>query len=263
MRRVVRSNPLGAFWVLTGVFSWWAWPLYLAGWSPSPVVGFGPAVAAVAVLALTKGRGGLHRLWASMTRWRVGWRWYTFVLGIPVLISIVAATLNVAFGAETPSAEDLARWPDVLQVFVLYFLWEEPVVLYFLVPGIGGTWEEPGFRGYAFPRLRERYSWMLAGGVLGCGWVVWHLPLLVHGIIYWPDVLLILAASMVFAWLVEATRSVLLAMTLHTANNAVGVGFFIPMFTGDDAVRQSLLLALGWVVTAFLGTMRGWRTQRA
>jgi membrane protease YdiL (CAAX protease family) len=239
-RALVRAHPLEAFWVATLVCSWWPWPLYLAGAVPSPVVGFGPALGACIVLALTEGGRGVRELWWGITRWRVAPGWYALALGLPVAVTASAAALNVAAGAQAPTAGQLARWPDVLSVFVLFLT----------VPGIGGTWEEPGFRGYALTELRITRSLRSAAALLGVGWVLWHLPLFVHGFILAPDVLAILGAGVVLAWLVDQTGSVLLAMLLHTMNNAFSGEFVAPMFTGVDAFRQATLTAAVWAALA-------------
>jgi membrane protease YdiL (CAAX protease family) len=56
------------------------------------------------------------------------------------------------------------------------------------------------------------------------------------------DVVFILAASVVFAWLVVGTGgSVLLPMIMHAANNAISGEYISPMFSGTDGV------VLGWV----------------
>ncbi len=81
------------------------------------------------------------------------------------------------------------------------------------------------------------------------GWVLWHLPLFVYGFILWPDVIAILAASFVLAWLVASTESVLLAMFFHSMDNAAGE-LFGPMFQGTDSLHQALHLALIWALLA-------------
>ncbi len=125
----VKSHPLVVFWVLAYACSWAMWPLYLAGWSPSPIIGFGPALAAAIVLAVTEGRPGLRGLLAKSTKWRVPPVWYAVALGGPLVVSSVAALLTVAAGAPAPTREALANWPSIFVVFVLFIV----------VPGIGGT----------------------------------------------------------------------------------------------------------------------------
>ena len=240
VRRFVKRHPLVTFFVLAYALSWWPAIPSLDLW-PEPVIGVGPFLAAVAVLALTSGKAGVTDLLRRMVRWRVGVRWWAVALLLPVAAAGTATALNVLLGAEAPSAAELGDWPNVVPIFL--------VVL--LVPGLGGAWEEPGFRGYALPRLAERRSPLAAALLLSIFWVGWHLPLFLTGGIEWPDVALIPAASVVFAWVVTNARgSVLIVMVLHAMNNAVSGNFFSQMFGGDDAVRQSALLAVVWIVVA-------------
>jgi uncharacterized protein len=67
----VRCYPLLVFFVLAYVFSWWPWPLYALGLAPGTILGFGPFLAALVVLALTRGKVGILELLKRMVRWRV------------------------------------------------------------------------------------------------------------------------------------------------------------------------------------------------
>jgi uncharacterized protein len=124
-------------------------------------------------------------------------------------------------------------------------------VIVLLVPGVGGAWEEPGWRGYALPRLQPGRSALTASLLLAVAIAGWHLPLMVAGQVAYSDVVLIFAAVIVFNWVFNNTGgSVLLIMLMHAANNAVSGSFFSPMFTGADSVRQSWLLAAVWTAAA-------------
>ena len=120
-------------------------------------------------------------------------------------------------------------------------------------PGVGGAWEEPGWRGYAVPRLQHGRSALVASLILGVLIAGWHLPLILVGQVRYPDIVLILAAVIVFNWVFNnAKGSVLIIMLMHAANNAVSGSFFSPMFSGADSVREAWLLALVWWVVAVL-----------
>jgi CAAX protease family protein len=240
---LVRRHPLVTFFVLAYALSWWAWILYALDLFPNPIASFGPFLAALVVLALTEGKAGIGRLFRRMIRWRVAPGWYAVALLLPVVLTGIAAALNVLLGAQPPTPAQLGGWPVLIPTFAVLLL----------VPGFGGAWEEPGWRGYATPRLQRGRSALVASLILAALIAGWHLPLMVAGQIHYSDIVLIFAAVIVVNWLFNnAKGSVLIVMLLHAANNTVSGSFFSPMFTGADSVRQSWLLALVWGVMAIL-----------
>ena len=252
LRGWVRTRPVVAFFVLTLLLSWWPWPLYAAGWAPLPVASFGPFLAAVAVLVLGGDRDGVRALWASMRDWRIGARGWILVLGIPVLLTSVAAGLNLVLGAKSVTfhAGDLAAVPVVF-------------ALALLVPGLGGAWEEPGWRGFAFPRLAGRSGWIRAALILGVVGALWHLPLILSGSDSWWDLGLLVGVNVVLARVFMSTRSVLSLMALHAMNNAFAGNFVTGMFEGGDSDRQAALTALVWAVTAVVVVLATSRREPA
>jgi uncharacterized protein len=238
---LVKRHRLTAFFILAYALSWWAWILYALGVFPNPVASFGPFLAAIVVLALTEGKAGLLGLFRRMIRWRVAPGWYAVALLLPAVLTAVATMLNVMLGAQAPSPAQLGAWPGIFSTFAIVLL----------VPGVGGAWEEPGWRGYAVPRLQHGRSALVASLILGVLIAGWHLPLIVVGQVQYPDIVLILAAVIVFNWVFNnAKGSVLIIMLMHAANNAVSGSFFSPMFTGADSIREAWLLALVWAVVA-------------
>jgi uncharacterized protein len=81
--------------------------------------------------------------------------------------------------------------------------------------------EEVGWRGYALPRLRERYGALPASLLLGLLWGLWHIPMfLMVDLDLATAILLVLvfmpAGSVVFGWFFEKTRgSLTIAILLH------------------------------------------------
>jgi uncharacterized protein len=240
---LMKRHPLVTFFILAYALSWWAWILYAVGLFGGPIACFGPFLAAIVVLAVTEGKAGVVGLFRRMVRWRVAPGWYAVALLLPVVLTSIAAALNVLLGAQPPSAAQLSVWPGVLSTFAFVLL----------IPGAGGAWEEPGWRGYAVPRLQHGRSALLASLILGVLIAGWHLPLMVTGEVHYSDIVLIIAAAIVVNWVFNNARgSVLIVMLLHAANNAVSGSFFSPMFSGADSVRQSWLLVLVWAVAAGL-----------
>ena len=240
---MVKRYPLISFFVLAYALSWWGWFLYAFNDALPPVASFGPFLAALIVLAITHGRAGVLGLLRRMVRWRVRPVWYVVALGLPVAVTLCAAMLNVFLGAPAPSAGELGGWASLLPTFLLILL----------IPGLGGAWEEPGWRGYALPQLQVGRSALVASLILGVLWAFWHLPLMVVGQINWSDLVLVIAAAIVSTWLFNsASGSVLILMVFHAMNNTISGSFISPMFSGADSVRQGWLLAGLWCVVALI-----------
>ena len=243
---LVRRYPLTAFFVLACALSWWPWILYSVGLSPTPIVGVGPFLAALLVLAVTEGKSGVVGLLRRMVRWRVGIQWYAVALLLPIVVILAAAALNVfLLGAQrTSSVADLGGWSSFLLLFLLSLL----------IPGFAGTWEEPGFRGYALPRLQFRYSALIASLILGVLWAFWHLPFVVTGEHIWIDAtLFIIEWSIVYTWLFNnAKGSVLIVMLFHAMNNTFSSAFESQMFSGADSVNQAWLRLALWGLVAIV-----------
>lgn len=237
----VNRYPLSTFFALAYALSWWPWILYVFELSPQPIVGFGPFLAAVIVLSITRGKRGVVTLLRQMVQWRVPLKWYAVALLLPVAIAVAATGVNLLAGAQTPSAIELGAWPSLLSTFLLLLL----------VPGIGGAWEEPGWRGYALPRLQVGRSALSASLILWVGLVVWHLPLFLVGEIHWSDAIFMFGFVVIFNWVFNNTSgSVLIIMLMHAMNNTISGDFFGPMFSGVDSTRQSWCSAAIWCAVA-------------
>jgi hypothetical protein len=229
LSNVIKRHSLLTFFVLAYALSWGAIP-----WAGPKLLPWGPAVAAIIVLAMTEGKPGVKDLLGQMGRWRVGFKWYIVALSIPLGYGLVAAGLNVLFGA---AIGQLDLWYNLLLLIPLFLL-------------LGGQWEEPGWTGYALPRLQVGGSALAASLIFSIFRVGWHLPLFLYGEILWADILFNIAMQIVVTWLYNSThRSVLIVMVLHLMQNISG-GLFNPMFSGGDAVNYAWLRAALYGVVA-------------
>jgi membrane protease YdiL (CAAX protease family) len=220
-----RRRDLPLYFVLAFGLSWWPWPLVAMNPDSSPMVPFGPLLAAIIAAALTGGRRELRRLVTQLGRWPSTPYWYLIALLVPVLITGLAAGLTVALGgapAGPPSRPDAGA---VLATFV------STVV-------IVGLFEEVGWRGYALPRLQQKMTGLRAALLLGVIWGLWHLPLLVSD----PSrqrpvtqfVILVVAQSVVLTWLYNSTRASLPLVIISHATIDTVARFVLPQFTGSD-----------------------------
>jgi membrane protease YdiL (CAAX protease family) len=244
MISLVKRHPIITFFVLSYVISWVAYPMWASGLYPiAPVFSFAPFLVALLVLAITQGKSGVGGLLRRMVRWRVGLKWYVAALLIPAGITVAAAVLNVVLGAQAPSSAELGSWTGLLVTFLAVLL----------IPGLGGAWEEPGWRGFALPRLQSGRSALFASLILGVLIAGWHLPLMFVGQVHYADLLTIMGAVIIFNWVFNnANGSVLIIMLMHATNNTISGQLFGTMFSGADSVRQSWLVAVLWCAVAIV-----------
>lgn len=234
-----QNNRLTAFFGLTFAVSWCLWPAYALGFSPTPFLACGPLVAALAVIGVTEGRPGYRTLGARMIRWRVGWQWWVVALGMPLAVLAVAALANVAFWAAPAPVLSKMAWTDLGLVFAVRII----------NPLDGPLGEEPGWRGCALPQLQANRSRLKGGLVLAALVTLWHLPIVVVGML--PPLALIatFAITLVYQWLFNHTAgSVLMTMVFHIAQGTVSYAAL--GFAGADANRMDWLIAALWCAIA-------------
>jgi membrane protease YdiL (CAAX protease family) len=127
-----------------------------------------------------------------------------------------------------------------------------PTYLITLVAGIilGPLWEEPGWRGFALPRLQRQYGPLAGTLVLGFLWALWHAPGFLGGwLVGSPLALLVssLAFSIIMSWVYNNARgSILLMILLHSSSSAaISVGTFV--LPSNLSAAASSLVNNGWI----------------
>ena len=232
---MIRRHPLVAFFVLAYLLTWWVYPLLFV----SPLIGllglFGPALAAILVTGLTEGRAGVGVLLRRLVHWRVPLPWWAAALGLPALLSLVAALL---YAVGWSSGVTLGRLSLIELVLVV------------LVAG-----EELGWRGYALPKLLDRFSPLVASVVLGVLWWLWHLPTFFipgtpqYGLSIPAFLVMTTAYSILLTWVWGPTGGSVLVATLAHGMINVSQGFFL---AGVDPSLRYWLLAVSWGAAALV-----------
>jgi uncharacterized protein len=239
------------FFLVTFVFSWSIWILLAITGCENGVLDimgrFGPLVAALLLTGVLDGRAGLAGLWKRMLIWRVHPGWYAFAFLGTAVVALGAIGIHIWMGGGALQFNDPAQLYLVVPVFV-----------YVLVLSVAG--EETGWRGYALPRLQERWGALPASLVIGVVWGVWHLPLfwmpgnfhteIPFGLFLLQDV----ALSVVITWLFNRTGgSLLLVHLFHAASNTtIGVLPILPQDTGGDIRPLGIAVALLSIVAVIV-----------
>jgi membrane protease YdiL (CAAX protease family) len=237
----IKRYPQVVFWLIAWATSFFGF--YMRALYPSDLWGFfvwGSFVGGALVTGIADGRGGLKTYFNRIVRWRVGIQWYAVALFLPLALRLAAFGLNIASGATVASNPQMPAWGDLIFDVVIIF--------FFIALG-----EEPGFRGFALPRLLIARSALAASLILGVLHTIWHLPLFITG--EDPAItttLIILSGSILITWLFNHARgSVLIIMILHTSVNFWG-DIFRPLFTGPDVMKQEIWLTVAYVGAAVL-----------
>lgn len=240
MRQWVVAHPVGAYALLAYLFSWTLWsPAVLGGAGAAVVVLFflgvlGPAASAVVVSRVT---GAPVRPWArQIVRWRVPLRYYVYALGLPASLFAIINLELALLGHDI----DLGLLGERVPAYLATFL---------LVLTIGGGLEEPGWRGFALPRLQEQHTPVKATLILGALWGIWHLPL--YGLGFVGPMLF----AFFYTWLYNRTGSVLLCILLH-ASFTPALDHLVLRADGL-AVDVAILLTLLAGAAALVGLTRG------
>lgn len=224
MKTLIQKNPLLFFLLFTFSISW------ITGFPTVFVPGkfeglaylsnFGPALGALIVVGIVEGSDGIKRLIRSLFQWRVRFIWYLVVLLGPALTMAAAVILHYVFtgiGLVQSFTEWVFALPQHLLMIVSIFI--------FMMVGIWG--EEVGWRGFALPKLQEKYHPLLASLILGAIWAIWHLPLFFIkgsqqaqlGMTYF--FLATLGYSILYSWIYNGSKeSLFMIWLLHSMNNA-------------------------------------------
>ena len=123
----------------------------------------------------------------------------------------------------------------------------------------GPLGEEPGWRGFALPRLQWRNGPLVGSLILGVLWACWHLPLFWSGV--WtpptiPNILMfdvmITALTIIMTWVFNHVNGSLLIMMLtHASFNTFANEVEAPLFPAPILNEYGLLpVLIGFTVTA-------------
>jgi len=217
-RKWVHRHELIAFFFVSFLFSWFVFGA-LYGVIGSERIGssrywhvpfaWGPLIGGGLVTWLA---GGSVREWGRQAiRWDVDPRWYVAAVGLPLILTntdqLVVALAGVSLSLTAPVDELLV---DFLITFFL-----------------AGALEEFGWRGFAQPRLQERYGALVGAVIVGCAWGLWHYPWIVLGGEGYQESFLVfviftVVASVILAGLYNGTRGALpIVMLTHALINVM------------------------------------------
>jgi membrane protease YdiL (CAAX protease family) len=185
------------------------------------IAAYAPFLAGIITTLIYSGRAGLWNWLKLVFKWRIPVWWY-LVGG--VLINFLFVALHIGLylllGGRILLANGDIPWYGYLVIF--------PVSVFLGFPFGSGLGEEAGWRGFALPKLLERYSPVTASIILGVLWGFWHTPALLmqswdgssQGLLLFVYVI---PLTMIMTWVyLKSRRSTIPLMLMHTGGNLYG-----------------------------------------
>lgn len=217
----------------------------------------GPSLSGIIMTGLVLGRKGYSELISRMMRWRVGISWWAIALLTgPVLVAAILFGLSLFSSDYLPG---LVTADDKLSLLIFGIAW-----------GLigGGLLEELGWTGFVVPTLRQNYSIIKTGLVVGVLWGIWHFLIAVWAsttLSGLGSVLIFIFGFMIFylfslpayrilmVWVYDRTGSLLVAMSMHAVLSASTL-ILQPIATGTPYFIWNIVLALAlWLIVALVG----------
>jgi membrane protease YdiL (CAAX protease family) len=249
------TPPLRLFFVLAFALTWGIGgiALLIGLWMPesrplatsSPLyylAAYSVSLTGIVLTARYDGWEGLRRLGRRLLPWRSPLRWYLIV------VASYAAITAIALGTAAlvqPTTAAIPPWSAFLTSLVIA-----------IVKDPGPLGEEFGWRGFALPRLLERYSPLDASVRLGLIHAAWHIPLFfIPGMpqtqVSFPLFTLGVVSIAIFntALYLRTGANLLLAILVHLLANVWG-GFALEVqalnvFFAAEAIAAALVVLAG------------------
>jgi uncharacterized protein len=171
-----------------------------------------PTISGLILTFAIGGTDGVKSILLRFLKWKVSPLWYiaaSALLWIPLLFGLVYTVLG--FPAPGLAA---GLTPLFLIGQIAFTLYSGPLA------------EEAGWRGFALPRLQQRFGALTSSLILGVLWACWHLPFYGQagggaGIPFPAYAALVLVVSIFITWIYNNTGgSLLLCVLAHFSFNA-------------------------------------------
>jgi membrane protease YdiL (CAAX protease family) len=174
----------------------------------------GPALAAIIVTGIKRGRDGVRSIWERMTRWRVGPVWVFVAVALIWVFYLAAGAIIMLTGQPWP---DIGLFGSVR--YLPYMTFMGAWLLWVFSYGLG---EETGWRGFVLPHLQGRHSALVSAILVSLIWAPWHAPFFFYdtnlqamgpaGTVMW--IVGMMSGSVWQTWLYNSTRGSILMVAL-------------------------------------------------
>ncbi|GAB5473882.1 MAG: hypothetical protein Mars2KO_19810 [Maribacter sp.] len=225
-----------------------SWILFFVGHQLNvlPIILLGiwaPSLTSIFLTGYFRGKSGVFELFKRFKRIRIKWYWWVVLVLLPAAIHFTGTSLwqVLYLGEFSPSILNISYWVGAIVPSIL----------------IAGLGEELGWRGFALPRLQQRYAPITASFILATVHLLWHLPTYwlgqgIHNVPFIYVAAFALPWTFIFNWLYNKSGgSLLFAVGFHAISNAsLSIVSFMPR---ESEVPITLKLLTDWSFPIELG----------
>lgn len=218
----------------------------------------GPSVSGLLMTGLVDGKAGFHDLRSRLGKWRMAAHWYAIAFLLAPLITLaVLMGLSVISPVYLPGVftrdDKMAR-----------------LIMGLFSAVVTGICEELGWTGFVTPRLRQRYSVLATGLIIGVLWGLWHIvPMAI-----WPSVAYsaplspavyiavrtlsflmggLVAFRVLMVWVYDRTQSLLILILMHIGLTAANIIYEPEAISGtSNFIADFVGAAVMWIVVGVL-----------
>ena len=171
LKKLVQRNPTASYFIITFVISWLGAFILVSpklfsgqaipkmdGILMFPLMLIGPVAASFTLTYLTEGKTGIRNFFSRMGKWKAPLKSYVIAFIIPPCLILLTLF--------------------ILQIFVSPLFKPNFFLLGFLFGIPAGFFEEIGWTGFAYKKLRLKFTVFKSSLILGLFWGLWHLPVI-------------------------------------------------------------------------------------
>ena len=171
LKKLVQRNPTTSYFIITFVISWFGAFILVSpklfsgqaipkmdGILMFPLMLIGPVAASFTLTYLTEGKTGIRNFFSRMGKWKAPLKSYVIAFIIPPCLILLTLF--------------------ILQIFVSPVFKPNFFLLGFLFGIPAGFFEEIGWTGFAYKKLRLKFTVFKSSLILGLFWGLWHLPVI-------------------------------------------------------------------------------------
>lgn len=228
MKYLIKQYPVLLFCIanmITSIFM-------VSCFSFSHIPQWSPALYAIIIIVVTKGKTGFWELFKKLSFRREFIIWNIVAFLLPITICWLS---YITFS--------YMEYRQIAPLNINHSLQEYFLILLFVI--LGSIGEEIGWRGFLLPQLLKKHSLFVSTLIIGLVWGVWHLNFQSGLLVFVTYLALVLMFSFITSWLYERTKgNIVSCIILHSSINMCSILFFEGIVLSDRTLLQNRFLTM-------------------